>query len=49
MVELAEVVHGQSQAQEVDQDPEEVQNIMTARTLAKKTGFNYFCMKVSRH
>ena len=34
LVELAQVVHGQRQAQEVDQDPEKVKNIMPVRTLS---------------
>ena len=33
LVERAQVVHGEGQAQQVDQDPEEVQDIMPIRSL----------------
>ena len=33
LVQLAEVVHGQGEAQHVDEDPEEVEHVMTIRTL----------------
>ena len=36
------MVHGQHQAQKVDQDPEEVKNVMAVRTLAKKQFSNTF-------
>ena len=33
MVELAQVIHGEAQAEEVDQDPEEIKDIVPVRTL----------------
>ena len=33
LIELAQVIHGEGQAEEVDQDPEEVKDIVPVRTL----------------
>jgi len=38
LVKLVQVVHGQEDAQQVDEDPQNVQNVVTKRTLrGKKT------------
>ena len=33
LIELAQVIHGEGQAEEVDQDPEEIKDIVPVRTL----------------
>ena len=36
LVELVQVVHGEEDAQEVDEDPQNIQDIVTERTLQNK-------------